>query len=136
MTKPNESDQIKPKMKEAALLLATGKGPSEVATSLNISRTQLYEWRKNRHFNTLVQQETDVRLKMVRQELQASSITAARELINLMANAKSENVRLRACLTLLADIQEWRGWRLSGDKEHHHLIHTNDLLDALEAIGL
>jgi len=50
MTKPAKIEHLTPKMHEAALLLASGSGPSIVAKKVKISRSQLYEWRKQKAF--------------------------------------------------------------------------------------
>jgi hypothetical protein len=39
MTNPNKTERLKPKMKEAVLLLAASIGPSDVSKKLNVSRT-------------------------------------------------------------------------------------------------
>jgi transposase-like protein len=135
MTNPNITEHIKPKMKEAVLLLAAGIGPSDVSTKLKVSRTQLYEWRKNDRFNSLLQRETQMHIKIARQELQVASVVAAQELIGLMKNAQSETVRLKACLVLLADLPEWNDWQSLTSSKHRKAVRTVDILNQLESLN-
>jgi len=135
MTKPNKTEHLKPKMMEAVLLLAAGMEPSDVSKKLKVSRTQLHEWRKEDRFNSLLQRETRMRMRLTRQELQDASEVAAQELIGLMKTARSETVRLKACLALLADLPAWHDSQQPADSEQRKVIRTVEILDQLESLN-
>lgn len=135
MTIPDKIEHLTPKMREAALLLATGIGPSIVSERVKISRSQLYEWRNDDQFNSILQRETRLRLRLARQELQAATATAAQELIDLMKNARSETVRLKACLVLLAALPGRQDWQSHTDDQHRRTIRTAEILDQLELLS-
>lgn len=99
----NKHEQITPKMQEAAVLLAAGSGPSDVAKKLKISRTQLYKWRKNPKFKRLVYEETTARLEGARTLLMSCAEDAVNELASLMTTSPSDSVRLRAAQTIIAE---------------------------------
>ena len=104
MTKPDKTEHLTPKMHEAALLLASGLGPSIVAKKVKISRTQLYEWRKQVAFESSVNDEATLRLSYARMLLKSAAEQAVRELVVLLSTSESESVRLRAAQTVIGEL--------------------------------
>ena len=117
MTKPAKIEHLTPKMHEAVLLLASGSGPSTVAKKVKISRSQLYEWRKQEAFESCVNDEVTSRLSYARMLLKSAAEQAVRELVALLSDSESESVRLRAAQTIISELSLGKSCPFSGGVE-------------------
>lgn len=92
MTKQNGTERLTPAQAQAVSLLAAGRGPTEVAEELGVSRTTLWEWQHRPDFEAAYNRERAEVLEALRDGLRGAQLAAVRVLHEV---AKTEGAPLR-----------------------------------------
>jgi DNA-binding CsgD family transcriptional regulator len=106
--------KLKPNQEQAAYLIATGSSCKEAAEAAGVTPETISQWKRNDVFTAKCNEYRREVMDSMRDGVRSLSSTALSNLQNLIENAESENVKLRACLEVLkmqgmSDPQYW-GW--------------------------
>ena len=100
---PTWIKDITPKQRQALPLLAAGKSGKDVASAINCNPATVSQWiNHDTKFQEALAAHSLPYLNLSQAQLQSFSISAVRELHNLVLNAKSESVKLKAIELILS----------------------------------
>ena len=108
--------KLKPKQLQAANLIASGMLYKDVASDVNVSPETISHWKADPNFEAYLNQLKWDILESARDSIRSATTQALESLIKLSGNAKSEEVRRKACIDILymAGFQEpdkgFYGW--------------------------
>jgi len=105
---------LKPTQDQAAYLLATGSSCKEAAEAVGVTPETISQWNKNSAFIARCNEYKQEVVDSLRDGVRSLSKTALSNLQDLIENAESESVKLKACLEVLkmqgmSNPESW-GW--------------------------
>jgi len=89
---------LTPKQTKALPLLAAGEPANEVSKKLKISKQQISEWKHDFRFTNALEEIRRDAFTEANKALAGLALDSVETVQNLMLNAKSEQVRLRAAM--------------------------------------
>lgn len=105
MTLESYLHNLTPKQRQAIPLIACGKTGKEVADAINVNPATVSLWlNHNRDFNRALQTFAAESSRLAQIQLNSLTLLAIKELSNLLQNAKSEQIRLKAVEMVLGTV--------------------------------
>lgn len=97
-------EELNEKQINAISLLASGKTIDEVAKSLNLNTNTIYRWKKTNTFKTALREQQNLIFNNITLKLAEMGTDAIKVVYDIMNNASSENLRLKASMFIIDKI--------------------------------
>lgn len=97
-------EELNEKQINAISLLASGKTIEEVAKALNLNTNTIYRWKKTHTFKTALRDQQNLIFNNITLKLAEMGTDAVKVVYDIMNNASSENLRLKASMFIIDKI--------------------------------
>lgn len=97
-------EELNEKQINAINMLASGKTIDEVANSLNLNTNTIYRWKKTNTFKTALREQQNLIFNNITLKLAEMGTEAVKVIFDIMNNASSENLRLKASMFIIDKI--------------------------------
>ena len=97
-------EELNEKQINAISLLASGKTIEEVAKALNLNTNTIYRWKKTHTFKTALRGQQNLIFNNITLKLAEMGTDAVKVVYDIMNNASSENLRLKASMFIIDKI--------------------------------
>lgn len=97
-------EELSEKQINAISLLASGKTIEEVAKALNLNTNTIYRWKKTHTFKTALRDQQNLIFNNITLKLAEMGTDAVKVVYDIMNNASSENLRLKASMFIIDKI--------------------------------
>lgn len=97
-------EELNEKQINAISLLASGKTIEEVAKALNLNTNTIYRWKKTHTFKTALRDQQNFIFNNITLKLAEMGTEAIKVVYDIMNNASSENLKLKASMFIIDKI--------------------------------
>lgn len=97
-------EELNEKQINAISLLASGKTNEEVAKILNLNTNTIYRWKKTHTFKMALRDQQNLIFNNITLKLSEMGTDAVKVVYDIMNNASSENLRLKASMFVIDKI--------------------------------
>lgn len=97
-------EELSEKQINAINMLASGKTIDEVAKSLDLNTNTIYRWKKTKTFKTALREQQNLIFNSITLKLAEMGTEAIKVILDIMKNASSENLRLKASMFIIDKI--------------------------------